>query len=112
MSEILEPNLKPFNFWDLSDEDPEDFKFGIPEFFAILVPNTGKIGSAGWWDGEELLWLIEYYHASGNDLVFYTLDADFSMDECSKEEWFSFVSQKTPDCLPWILFRLEELNLT
>jgi hypothetical protein len=54
---------------------------------------------------------MEYYHASGNDLVFYTLDEDSAVDEASKDAWLQFVSQKTPECLPWILFRLKELNL-
>jgi hypothetical protein len=107
----LEPILKSFNFWDLPDESLENFESGVPEFFAILFPDSGNIASLGWWNGSELIWLVEYYHASGNDLVFYVIDLEGSFDEVSPEEWFSYVLEKTPEAMPWILFRLPELNL-
>jgi hypothetical protein len=54
---------------------------------------------------------MEYYQASGNELVFYAFEEDGSLDEVSKEVWLQFVSEKNPECLPWILFRLDDLNL-
>lgn len=111
MSKNLEPIIKPFDFWSLPDEGPDNFKIGTPEFFAIFIPKSDNVASFGWWDGEELLWLAEYYHAAGNEMVFYVLDSNSSVDECSREDWFQFVSNQTPECLPWILFRLPELNL-
>ena len=111
MSEpMLFPNEKPFNFWNIDEDDETNFKAGIPEFFYIPLEET-SIASVGYWDGEELIWLAEYYHASGNELVFYGLAENSSMDELTSETWMAFVAEKTPQCLPWILFRLKELNL-
>ncbi len=108
---MLEPKIKGLNFWGDDVSPEEELIFGSPEFFCTLLPTGDGVASLGFWDGEELLWLMEYYHASGNDLVFYTLDEDSAVDEASKDAWLQFVSQKTPECLPWILFRLKELNL-
>ena len=107
---MLEPKIKSFRFW--SDTDPaEDFITGTSEFFCIPFPSDEGVASLGFWDGEELSWLMEYYHASGNELVFYAFEEDGSLDEVSKEVWLQFVSEKNPECLPWILFRLDDLNL-
>jgi hypothetical protein len=112
---MLEPKIKSFRFW--SDTDPEEeFVTGVSEFFCIPFPSDEEtisegVASLGFWDGEELSWLMEYYHASGNDLVFYALEETGDVDEVSKEVWFQFVSAKNPECLPWILFRLKDLKL-
>jgi hypothetical protein len=87
------------------------FNTGISEFFCIPFPSDEGVASLGFWDGEELSWLMEYYQASGNELVFYAFEEDGSLDEVSKEVWLQFVSEKNPECLPWILFRLDDLNL-
>ncbi len=110
---VLRPNQKPFDFWDIYDmPDSNRFEVGIPEFYVIFFEDSTKVASLGWWDGDELLWLLEYYHASGDQLVFYTLDEEMAMDEVSSQDWFHFVSRKTPQCLPWILFNLPELSLS
>ena len=53
---------------------------------------------------------MEKYHTS-NEIVFYTLDGAKEMDECSKQEWFDYVTTNTPQCVDWILFRLGDLSL-
>lgn len=108
---ILEPKIKSLNFWGEDTKPEEELVFGTTEFFCILLPSGDGVASLGFWNGEELLWLMEYYHASGNDLVFYALEETGALDELTKDAWLQFVSQKTPECLPWILFRLKELNL-
>jgi hypothetical protein len=102
----FEPEFMPWNFWG-----SEDIGFPTnPLFFVVPVRGTTKISSLGWWDGDEIVWLMEKYNTA-NDVVFYTLDGVKDMDECSKQEWFEYVSEKTPQCLDWILFRLEDLTL-
>jgi len=104
---ILEPLPLPWNFWD-SDS------FDFPEhrmFFFIPIKGTSDVASLGWWDGKEIIWLLEHYHASGNELIFYTFK-DEEMIESSKQEWFAYAQENTPQCMDWILFRLSELKLT
>lgn len=108
---MLEPKVKSLDFWGEFANPEEELIFGCSEFFCIPLPKEEGIASLGFWDGEEILWLLEYYHASGNDLVFYALEETGALDELTKDAWLQFVSQKTPECLPWILFRLQELNL-
>lgn len=107
---VLFPNEKPFNFWNTDDTDESSFKDGVEEFFYIPL-DKDTVASVGYWDGCELLWLAEYYHAAGNELVFYGLAENSSMDELTKEAWMGFVAKETPQCMPWILFRLKDLNL-
>lgn len=104
---ILEPSPLPWDFWDSVDVDFPKEKM----FFFIPIKGTLNIASLGWWDGKEMIWLLEYYHASGNELVFYTFE-DEEMGEVSRQEWFSYVQEKTPQCMDWILFKLSELRLT
>lgn len=102
----LEPKLMPWNFWGSED-------IGFPKeplFFAVPLRGQEELCSLGWWDGEEILWLMEKYHTS-NEIVFYTLDRAKEMDECSKQEWFDYVTTHTPQCVDWMLFRLGDLNL-
>lgn len=108
---MLEPKIKSLNFWGEFANPEEELIIGSAEFFCIPLPKEEGIASLGFWDGEEILWLLEYYHASGNDLVFYALEESGALDELNKDSWLQFVSEKTPECLPWILFRIKELNL-
>ena len=102
----LEPYLMPSDFWGSEEMGfPKD-----PLFFLVPLKRTNEICSLGWWDGEEILWLMEKYHTS-NEIVFYTLDGVKEMDECSKQEWFDYVTTNTPQCVDWILFRLGDLSL-
>ena len=110
MSELITlPIELPYDFWD-----NDSLEFGnSPEFFLIPIKKTDQIASIGWWNGQDILWLLEFYHASSDypEPVYYTLDPiDSEMEEVSKEAWFKFVKEQTPQCISWILFRLEELS--
>lgn len=102
----LEPEYMPWDFWG-----SEEIGFPkTPLFFVVPIKETRDIGSLGWWDGEEILWLMEKYVIS-DETIFYKLDGSKEMDDCSKQEWFDYVTTTTPQCLDWILFRLGDLNL-
>jgi hypothetical protein len=104
-SDPLNPVAYRWDFWDSDDLNfPKH-----PEFFMIPVKRSDKFSSIGWWDGEEIAWMVERYH-TGEDISYYIFK-DEQMDDVSKSEWFDYVKKDTPQCLGWILFRLEDLNL-
>ena len=114
---FLSPNEKHWTFWDGAEV------FDKEEFFIVPMKNSREFcGSVGYFNGENLVWMLEYYHTAGfvNDSgpIFY-VDGSFnpsdplkgSMEECSKEDWLSITRNTTPQCLDWINFHLKDLNL-
>lgn len=82
-----EPYLMPWDFWGSEEMGfPND-----PLFFLVPLKRTSEICSLGWWDGEEILWLMEKYHTS-NEIVFYTLDGT--------KRWMSVPSKNGLTMLP------------
>lgn len=105
-----------------------DAKHSNPEFFIVegvcdddslhdseIVP--GSIGMVGYSDNGRLKWIIRCYNnGSCFETQCYAESSNayynkWSVAYVSSEQWFDCVTKTTPDCIPWILFHLDELRL-
>lgn len=104
---MIFPSIYNWKFWDSKEGFPTH-----ADFFIIPMKNSEEIASMGYWDGTDLVWLAEYYHASGNGMVYYIKDEETgSVEEAEKEVWIDFVSKNYKECFDWILFRIPEINI-
>lgn len=114
---FLSPTEKHWTFWEESEV------FDKEEFFLVPM-KTERDGqfcaSVGYFDGKNLVWMLEYYHVFGvNSPIFYigiVENCEFNpstdmMDDVTKEEWLNFAKEKTPQCFDWINFHLKDLGL-
>lgn len=128
---ILAPTITTIRKWEHSALDEADNKGLITyksEFFIVeyadeigttgewsIVPGT--VGKLGYTDGEKLLWITRNYPVDHrSNTCFYSADAknkpSFSnIGPVTREEWLDYVIEKTPQCMPWILFHLDEIGL-